>query len=307
MKKTMHKLRHFFCFFSGEDDFIIRLSDAKTQLRFSLIGVFVSIIFVCCFWSSDLFISNMFHDELLGFSISILVALIFTNLYLLILYTVSPPLLPAKKSLVTKSGKVKFINEHVPLKNRFIGFSLLLRLSLLILIASFIVQPFNVLLFSNAPNHNQYANEVRDVLRNNKLTWITSIIACLIFLLPVYWKYTIRNNGDFYVLKQKIEQDLIRKNYLEFKKVYSKILTKNIKHYHQKSWSSLMPYLSNLEKVNKLKSQEIHNKIEIEFSDEMVEKYEYWADPPFRTKPKENNFNYLSEDDFLKTIYPEPN
>ena len=39
----------------------------------------------------------------------------------------------------------------------------------------------------------------------------------------------------------------------------------------------------------------------------MVEKYEYWADPPFRTKPKENNFNYLSEDDFLKTIYPEPN
>ncbi len=247
----------------------------------------------------------MFHDELLGFCISIVVALIFTNLYLLILYTVSPPLLPAIKSIVTQSGKVKFVNEHVPLKSRFIGFSLLLRLSLLILLALFIVQPFNVLLFSNAPNHNEYAKEIRDVLKNNKLTWVTSIIACLIFLLPVYWKYAIRNTGDFYVLKQKIEQDLIRRNYLEFKKVYSNVLNDNIKKYHQNSWKRLMPFLSNLQKVNKLKSKEIYKAIEIEYSDEMVEKYEYWIDPPFRTKPKENNTNYLSEDDFLKTIYPE--
>ena len=307
MKKAMHKLRHFFCFFSGEDDFIIRLCNAKTQLRFSLIGLFVVIIFICCFWSSDLFISNMFHNDFLGGVISIIVAMIFTNLYLLILYTVSPPLLPAKKSIITKSGKVKYINEHVPLKSRFIGFSLLLRLSLLVLIALFIMQPFNVLIFSDAPNHGRYANEINDVLKNNKLTWLTNVIACLIFLFPVYWKYMIRNNGDFYMLKQKIEHDLIRSNYFEFKMVYSKILTKNIKQYHQKVWSSLMPYLNKLEKTNKLKSQEIYNEIEIEFSDEKVEKYEYWADPPFRTNPKENTINYLSEDDFLKTIYPESN
>lgn len=307
MKKTLHKLRSFFCFFSGEDAIIIENSNVKTQLLFSIIGFFVSFIFASCVYSSYLFISNMFHDELLGFCISTVVALVFTNLYLLILYTVSPPLLPAKKSFVTQSGKVKFVNEHVPLKSRFIGFSLLLRLSLLVLLALFIVQPFNVLLFSNAPDQNQYAKEIRDVLKNNKLTWITSIIACLIFLFPVYLKYAIRNNGDFYLLKQKIEQDLIRHNYLEFKEVYSKVLTEKIKQYHQNSRTRFMPYLSKLEKVNKLKSQEIYNEIEIEFSNEMIEKYEYWADPPFRTKPKENNINYLSEDDFLKTIYPESN
>ena len=307
MKETLHKLRSFFCFFSGEDSIIIGSSNVKTQILFSIIGFFVSIIFSSCVYSSYLFISNMFHDEYLGAAISILVALIFTNLYLLILYTVSPPLLPAKKTFVTKSGKVKFINEHVPLKSRFIGFSLLLRLSLLVLLALFIVQPFNVLLFSDAPDHNKYANEIKDVLKNNKLTWLTNLIACLIFLFPVYWKYVIRNNGDFYILKQKIEQDIIRSNYFEFKKFYSKILTEKIEQYHQKSWSSFIPYLSKLEKVNKLKSQEKYNEIKIEFFDEMIEKYEYWADPPFRTNPKGNTINYLSEDDFLKTIYPEPN
>ena len=307
MKKTLYKLRRFFCFFSGEDDFIIGLIDAKTQLRFSLIGLFVSIVFVCCFWSSDLFISNMFHDELLGVSISVIVAMIFTNLYLLILYTVSPPLLPAKKSIITQFGKVKYINEHVPLKSRFIGFSLLLRLSLLVLLALFIVQPFNVLIFSNAPDHGQYVNEIRDVLDQNKLTWVTNILACLIFLLPVYWKYMIRNNGDFYVLKQKIEHDLIKRNYSDFKKKYSLILTEKIKIYHQKNWVSLMPHLNKLEKANKIKFNKIYNEIVAELIDEKVEKYEYCSDSPFRTMSKQITTSYLTEDDFLKTIYPESN
>ena len=307
MKKTLHKIRSFFCFFSGEDAFIIGLCDKKTQKYFTLIGLFVSVIFVFCFWSCFLFVSNLFLNELLGIAISSIVALIFTNLYLLILYTVSPPLLPAKKQVVAKNGKVKYINEHLSIKSRFIGFSLLLRLGLLLLIALFIVQPFNVWFFSDAPDHGKYAIEIKTVLNQNKFTWLTNFASCLIFILPVYLKYFIRNIGGFYEIKQKIEHDLIKTHYSEFKKSYSLILSNKIKKYHQIIWMSLMPHLTKLEKIDKTKFNEMYKEIESELIEETVAKYEYWADPPFRTMAKQTTIIYSSEDDFLKTIYPESN
>lgn len=304
MKRTLYKIRRFFCFFSGEDDFIISFCTTKTQLLFSLIGFFVILIFGCCFWSSYLFVSNLFHNEFLGLIISLIVALIFTNLYLLILYTVSPPLLPAKKQ-VSKGGKLIYKNEHVSIKSGSIGVSLLLRLSLLLLIALFIVQPFNVLIFSDAPDHGRYAFEIKYVLSHNKLTWVTNIVACLIFLFPVYWKYMIRNVGEFYELKQKIEHEFINRNYITFRNIYSSILTQKIKKYNQQIWTSLQPDLFVIEKTDKTKFDKIYEDIKSELYFEKVEKYEHWSDPPFRTSPKSNFASYSSEDEFLKMIYPD--
>jgi hypothetical protein len=303
MKNTVHKVRHFFCFFSGEDDFIIRRSESIIQFWFSLIGFIVSLLFICFLWSSYLFVSNMFHDEMLGIIISIIVSLVFINLYLLILYTISPPLLPTKKTI--KQGVItKHKSQHSSIKSKFIGFSLLLRICILILLALFIAQPFNVLILSDAPDHNEYAREIRDVTQKNYLTLLFNFISCIIFLIPVYCKYLIRNHGRYYVDKQRIEHNLILDNYNDYKKTYSAILTNKIASYHSKVWAELMPYLDKLKKIDKSKYDKLYLEIALAIQTEEIVKYEYWADPPFRTIPKNEMSNLLSEEDFLKTIYP---
>jgi hypothetical protein len=59
-----------------------------------------------------------------------------------------------------------------------------------------------------------------------------------------------------------------------------------------------------LEKFNPEKFSELSQKIKAEIAEEPVLKYEYWADPPFRTKRKQSDKHLSSEEELLKTIYP---
>ena len=112
-----------------------------------------------------------------------------------------------------------------------------------------------------------------------------------------------RNLGGFYEVKANIEKRIIEDDYKDFKKKFKRILEYNISDFNKKTWDNTMPFLNKLEIVSKEKYNILFSEITAELQNENIEKYEYWADPPFRTIKKNNTKSALTEDDFLNNIY----
>jgi hypothetical protein len=88
------------CKLSGDDYTIIRTCDARVQNRFAAIGAFVFLIFVLCFVSSYLTFTQLFQSYLLGIPAGFFFASMITNIYLLLLYTLSKHMLPHNERYV---------------------------------------------------------------------------------------------------------------------------------------------------------------------------------------------------------------
>jgi NADH:ubiquinone oxidoreductase subunit 5 (subunit L)/multisubunit Na+/H+ antiporter MnhA subunit len=290
----MKKIRDRLCIFSGEDFSIIRKCETNIQFYFSLIGGFVLTILICCFISAFLFTESLFNNPIQDFGIAIIWGFIVTNLYVLLLYTISPAILPTSK----KENNLKVVSNKV----NSINASFVLRIMLLIILAIIIAQPLNVAIFSNYDT-KEYAKTIKFLLSTNVLAWLITSLVALIFLLPVYWKYTIRNLGGFYEVKANIEKRIIEDDYIDFKKDFKRLLENNISNFNKKTWENTMPFLNKLEIVSKEKYNNLFSEITKELKNETIEKYEYWADPPFRTIKKNNTKTALTEEDFLTDIY----
>lgn len=152
---------------------------------------------------------------------------------------------------------------------------------------------------------NFYVKRIQILLSENPASWIITIVVCGIFLLPIYWKFSIRNHGGFYEKKKHIENKIVHDDYNDFKSTYSKIFETKLREYNRQTWVRAIHLLHKLEKVNPGKFSGISQQLKKEIAEEPISKYEYWADPPFRTKRKQSSKQLLSEKDFLKTIYPD--
>lgn len=152
---------------------------------------------------------------------------------------------------------------------------------------------------------NFYVKKIKIILSENPASWIVAFAVCMMFLLPIYWKFSIRNYGGFYEKKKYIENKIVHDSYSDFKSIYSEIFEIKLKQYNRQTWITVMQILHKLEKVNSEKFSDIGQQLKKDIVEEPVSKYEYWADPPFRTKRKQDSKELLSENDFLKTIYPD--
>lgn len=293
MSSLLKVIRNRLCKFSGEDYTIIQKCNDKVQFYFSLIGLLVLVILLCSFASALYFTEHLFHSVIADIGVGIIWGYIITNMYVLFLYTISPTLLPTK---IRKKQEVK--------TNQFqLSFSMGLRIFIVILLAVIIAQPLNVLILK--PNSTALAFDIKDLLASNPLATIITLGVIGIFLLPVYLKYNIRKLGEFYEKKGEIKKKIIEDDYKDFKKEYRQILESNISNYNKSVWGNLMPFLNKLEKVNHVSYQRNFAEIEKELATEKIEKYEYWANPPYRTIHKSRSKNTLSEQDLLNHIYPE--
>ncbi|WPQ63297.1 DUF4407 domain-containing protein [Chitinophaga sancti] len=153
---------------------------------------------------------------------------------------------------------------------------------------------------------NFYTKKIQLLLANNILPWLITFIGCGIFLLPVYWKFSIRNKGGFYEIKKEIENELVINQYKEFKILYTAIFSEKINTYNQHVWRNLIPLLDKLEKIRPKKYNELRKELEEILIPEVIEKYEYWSDAPFRTKRRTER-PLASEEQLLKIIYPKNN
>lgn len=176
---------------------------------------------------------------------------------------------------------------------------------------------------------NFYIKTIQLLMVENPLSWIISLMVCLVFLLPIIFKYKARNisakmflennlenheliklraelinttnfnwlekkikninakdirTADYYFQRMLIEHRIILEEYDDTKKQFSKILTKKIKQFNTNSLNRLLPLAEKLKNCNLSKYQEITTTILEEYKNEIVIKYEYWLDCPFRTK-----------------------
>lgn len=293
MSSFLKATRNRLCKFSGEDFAIIRKCSLKIQIYFSLIGLLVLIILVCSFASALYFTEHLFHSIVADIGVGIIWGYIITNMYVLLLYTISPTLLPTK---IRDKQEVK-INQFE------FSFSMGLRISIVILLAVIIAQPLIVFLLK--PNSTALAFDIKSLLASNPLATMITLAVIGIFLLPVYLKYNIRKLGEFYEKKAEIKKRIIEDDYKDFKKEYRQIIESNISNYSESVWKNLMPFLNKLEKISSSSHHKYLAEIEKELATEKIEKYEYWANPPYRTVHKSQTKNRLSEQDLLKHIYPE--
>lgn len=286
-------VRNTLCKFSGEDYSIIRKCNIKVQNYFSLIGLFVIAILVVCFFSALYFTEHLFHNVLTDIGVGIVWGYIITNLYVLLLYTISPMLLPKKER---KKCETKIENIQL-------SWSMVLRVGLVLLLAIITAQPLNI--FFLKPETETFAYDIKYLLSHNFLAWFITILVVAIFILPIYLKYTIRKQGEFYEKKADIEKRIIISDYRDFKQDYKETLENSLQRYNKRLEKNLMPLLNKLKQINPTIYQQQLIDINNELSYKKIEKYEYWENPPYRTKHKVVKKNLLTEEDLLKHIYTE--
>lgn len=144
MSKTYNEIRLFLFTCSGEDNFILKRCKGQIQSRFALLGFFVLFIFVGCFFSATFFTYSMFDGgaRLLSIPMGIIWGAIVVNMYLLLLHTISPAIIPL-------SSKKK-MNKDIVVKNNFLTLSMFLRISFMVLLAIIIAQPLNFVILSDS-------------------------------------------------------------------------------------------------------------------------------------------------------------
>lgn len=159
-RKSVHD---WLCLLSGEDYTIINDSvvNPKVRVQFGYIGVCVLLIFVVAFYSCWHFIYKLFNENLfIAFPIGIFWGLMITNIYLLLLYTITPSLLKGKergpKGGIT--GELKDISLSVFVSSGF-------RVGFVILIAIIVAQPWLITL--NSENVKEHLDKHIQLYRND--------------------------------------------------------------------------------------------------------------------------------------------
>ncbi len=280
-------------------------------------------------------------------------SLLVTNLYLLLLYTITPALLPVaqkKKSAIgSKVAKVVVRKDQEP-KGLPLQSSLLIRIGLIIFLAGIIAQSFNVWWF--IPGYEQadkFAAAIQKTWHSKPFSHVVTVLFCMLMLLPVYLKYNVRRiskknfarefgsdqnsvhylrqqlgnpsdhtlvseqilsadinairTSDFYFQKMLIEYKIILEEYKRFKELYSGMLTGIGNKCKQTCMQTLMPYLYQLERVNPERYDLLYPPMKKYLQAKQLEKYEYWADPPFRTACKSAEAKSATQAELLGSFY----
>lgn len=503
MNRTLNSLRLFLFTCSGEDNYILKRCKSGIQKRFALIGFFVLLIFVGCFFSATLFSYCLFQGaKWTSIPIGILWGAMVVNMYLLLLHTISPAIIPLASKKKKKNNNIE-TNEKVNVLN----LSMLLRVGFMMLLAIIIAQPLNYSTLSysiqtnlekhkiqervklytltnkhlierefevqknfidniqnklnsseaqqvydyledinlkiisdknfitistkklkelNLIDNNVFLNQIENrkksliinqieillenqlntdeafsillnektisgnikvefndykntlvnlvdkkiknyndlnillnrsnfyiktiqlLLIENPVSWLITVAICLLFLLPIIFKFKARNisaklflenqkhnpeliklrqelinttdfnwlekkikssnvkeirTSDYYFQRMLIEHKIILEEYEQAKELFSKTLTSNIRLYNRNSLTRLLPLLEKIKKTDNSKYQDLSTQIIKEYKDEIVIKYEYWLDCPFRTKRVQNIIIKNNEVGLLDFVY----
>lgn len=152
-----------------------------------------------------------------------------------------------------------------------------------------------------------YTLKLKLLIKNNPISFLISLAFIILFSLPIVFKYLIRKRFDYYSFKANIEKDIIIKDYQNCISEYEDVLNTRIQNQINIVHNNLNDSLNILKKYNSSAYFRIQTDIE-NYSVEIlpIYKYEYWANPPFRTRRKRDKV-YKMEQDLLNKIYQEWN
>ena len=151
---------------------------------------------------------------------------------------------------------------------------------------------------------NFFVKRLQILFGSNPIFWLIIITVWFLFFFPIYEKYNIRNQKRFYILKREIENRIIMDEYTLFKKQYTRVLEANILKYNQNILHGATPFLSKIHELDVEKYNSLHKDLFENTAIVQIEKYEFWADPPFRTKRKKEDTYIRLESDLLAILYP---
>ena len=169
MNKTLNSLRLFLFTCSGEDNYILKSCKTAIQSRFAMIGFFVLFIFAGCFFSATLFCLSLFQGaKWVSIPVGILWGAMVVNIYLLLLHTISPEIIPlaAKR----KSIKNKIVENLEENKFNLISLSMFLRIGFMMLLAIIIAQPLNFSILSSTVETQLEKHKIQERLKLYSLT-----------------------------------------------------------------------------------------------------------------------------------------
>ncbi len=300
MKKNSFKV--FLCKFSGEDVYLVQsLQNEKILNAFAFIGFFVFVIFIGCFTSVTYFAFTIFKGNYItDLLFGLFWGLVISVIYIFLLYTITPALLPTK----FKHGKSSInIVDLKKLNFTPSGFFSVFYKYLFILIISIIVsQPLNVLVSNETTEGIGFLEQLK-IVNNSKIYWFNTFLAFCTFLFPVILKYLVRRFGSFYEKKQLIERKIVEDEYIIFNKKYIELLSKNEVYWNNTIQNNVLPIILQVEKLMPAAGNKLRNDLTLSLRTTQFEKYEYWADPPFNTRKKENTSNCLPEFELINYIY----
>lgn len=221
MKETCWKL-------VGADCFILYQSAHKSQKAFLALGMLYA------FLSTVTFISffGLFFGVFDGLILSLVGAFIFTfivsNLYRLVIITLEPSTLP-----VVKIHKTKF-------------WAYLVRVSIVILLATFISKVIETMLFGHwvdglveaemsrvktSENINQFdesSHFVEHLIKLNihyPLINILTLFIVGLYILPIVIKHRLKKGNEYYQIKRIIDKQIVENEYQQMLKVKEKLLS----------------------------------------------------------------------------------
>jgi hypothetical protein len=147
-----------------------------------------------------------------------------------------------------------------------------------------------------------YVKRIQILLSENPFAWIVTVVVCLMFLFPIFWKFKLRET-DFYTKRRLVEKNIVMDEYIEMKKDYQIKFTEKYDDYKIRTESLLNPLLEKLKQTNPAKYETLNKEKEQLLVYKPITKYEYWEDAPFRTIRKKKLKATSTQTHFINKIY----
>lgn len=318
------------CILSGDDYAIISKCDRSVQFRFAIIGTFVFFIFIICFASSILTFTRLFQSIVLGVPFSLFFAWMITNLYLLLLYTLTRSSLPRRESPVANffsigvriaficfiaimvSKPVELLIYEGPLKKDVENYKRDLLTSYTKKVDTLLAnQSASIVAGADGPNEltvarreyllasmsatvaksNFYIQRIIILNNNYPSCWVVTLLGVLIFIAPGFVKTRLISEALF-AMKKDIEVSLVVREYKQFRSVHSEITLANVK----------LDFKGSLFDAEPFRQKMLSDKFEARYKF-LADHQEHFQDPPFNTIKIEDNRVFGKEDILIEMLY----
>lgn len=256
-----NKRKRFFFLFTGEDWQILNKAKIEVQEHFILNGFRVFGLIIAIFLSLFIFFYNCDHGSSMAVIVDLLVSFfitgVFSILYVLTLFTLSPNILPEAEVRYRKRFG-KWFDKYSE------NFAIFIRLLFISLIGFCLSKPLELELynFCHDVNHDKIIDRIHTVHAEWPWIWLVTLGFVFAFLYPILKKYTSRDIlNSFYELKRNVQHRII----LDEQNIF-------------------------LMKYTKTFAQKYKKKIIVESQ---------YSNPPFNTRKKKLEAQFLTETDFL--------
>ncbi len=150
--------------------------------------------------------------------------------------------------------------------------------------------------------NNLYTLKIKYLLGNNFFAFILTVLVAITFCLPVFAKFLIRKKFNYYKFRGSFENSIINDIYIQHCQTYNQTLYDKVSESYNQVIHRLGNQLELIRPLNFKRYLELKNQITNDSVVPTIEKYQYWADPPFRTERKSEIFRN-SQKDLIDKMY----